>query len=69
MKQEERLLQYLESGKTINPLQSWQELGIYRLSDVVLRLKRKGHDIITERKGCKNRFGEKCNFGEYRLVK
>lgn len=67
MNQEQRLIDYLNNHTDINPLQAWQELGIYRLSAVVFKLKSKGHNIITNRIAVKNRFGEKCRVASYRM--
>ena len=66
--QKQRLLEYLETGKTINPLESWRLLSIYRLADVVFKLKKDGHEIETIRKTINNQYGEKCSFAEYRLI-
>lgn len=63
--QQGRLLKYLEIHKTITPMQAWQTLGIYRLSDVVFKLRKKGYEIETRRKNVKNKFGEKCRVAEY----
>lgn len=66
--QETRLLHYLESNKKISPMEAWTELGIYRLSDVVFKLRNKNYEIETERKSVLNRFDEPCSFAEYRLL-
>jgi len=68
MNQKDRLIRYLEKHKTINPLESWQSLGIYRLSDVVFRLKKDGYDIRTEKISVNNQFGESCRVAKYHLV-
>ena len=65
MTQKERLLKYLQLHGRINPLQSWQALGIYRLAAVVLLLRKDGHDIQTVNTEVKNQFGEKCNVATY----
>jgi len=65
MTQKERLLNYLKQHGKINPLQSWQALGIYRLSAVILDLRKDGHDIQTVNTPVKNQFGEKCNVATY----
>jgi hypothetical protein len=66
-KQELRLLEYLENNKSINPIMSWQALGIYRLSDVVFKLRNRGYDIETKRKTVINKWQEKTSFAEYKL--
>lgn len=65
MSQKERLLDYLKQHGTINPLESWQQLGIYRLSDVVLQLRKCGHNIKTEFIEVHNRFDEPCRVAKY----
>ena len=66
--QETRLLHSLESNKKISPMEAWTELGIYRLSDVVFKLRNKNYEIETERKSVLNRFDEPCSFAEYKLL-
>ncbi len=66
--QEKRLLDYLETNKKISPMEAWIDLGIYRLSDVVFKLRKQGLHIETERKSVMNRFDEPCNFAEYVLL-
>ena len=66
-KQELRLLEYLENNRSINPIMSWQALGIYRLSDVVFKLRNRGYDIETKRKTVMNKWQEKTSFAEYKL--
>lgn len=48
-KQTTRLLDWLAAGNSINPLDSWRFLGIYRLSARIHDLKQQGWDIKTER--------------------
>ncbi|WP_414631197.1 helix-turn-helix domain-containing protein [Alcanivorax jadensis] len=64
--QSERLLERLKLGP-VNPLQAWQELGIYRLSARVMDLREAGHNIITVPANVTNRFGENCRVAEYHL--
>ena len=65
MSQRDRLLDYLKKHGTINPLESWQQLGIYRLADVVLQLRKAGHNIKTEFIEVHNRFDEACRVAKY----
>jgi|TARA_R110000782_G_scaffold6121_4_gene21053 hypothetical protein len=66
--QQQRLLDYLKLNQKVSPLEAWTELGIYRLSDVVFKLKKQGFGIETERKSIMNRFDEPCSFAEYKLL-
>lgn len=43
-----RLLKYLQSGKSITPLQAWKKFGLYRCADAVYKLNRRGHTIVNE---------------------
>jgi len=65
--QEKRLLDYLQKYLKINPIEALTDLGIYRLSDVVFRLRNKGYDINTKRVTRLNRYDEPCSFAEYEL--
>lgn len=67
--QTERLAAYLKEHKSINPLDAWKHLGIYRLSATVFELRRKGMNIVTNRVNVKNKFGEKCNVANYTLTR
>lgn len=67
MSQEQRIGDYLKSNGSIEPLTALSELGVYRLSDVILKLRRKGWDIETVKVKAKNRFGEPCNYAKYLL--
>lgn len=67
LSQTERLLKYLKKHKTIQPLEAWTELGIYRLSAQILNLRKEGFNIITNRIEVKNRRNETFNVAEYRL--
>ena len=46
---------------------AWQKYGVYRLSDVILRLRRDGYEIATDTQEVVNQFGEKCKVAAYRL--
>lgn len=72
--QKERIRTYLEAGGSLNPLEAWTILGIYRLAPRI-------HEIRNDLKGTKfkietrdimveNKFGEKVGpVAEYRLLK
>lgn len=64
-----RLLAYLQRHASINPLEAWSQLGIYRLGARVFDLKKAGHNIVTSRKAVRNRFGEEVNVASYSLVR
>lgn len=63
--QEIRLLAYLKQHMTIQPMEAWAQLGIYRLAAVIHRLREAGFEIETDRINVTNRFGEDCNVARY----
>lgn len=65
--QNRRLLDWLRNGRSINPLQSWQMLGIYRLGARIFDLKEMGWPIVSERMTVTNRYGEDISVGLYKL--
>lgn len=64
--QMQRLLTHLKS-KAITPIEAWQTLGIYRLSDTVYKLRKLGYDIKTIQTKSFNRFEEVVRFATYEL--
>jgi len=65
MNQEQRVLDYLEKHGSIDPLQAWLEVGVYRLSARIHRLRQQGYVITTTRKKVVNRWNESVKFAEY----
>lgn len=66
--QTQRLEEYLLEHGSIHPLQSWLELGIYRLSARINDL-RKHMKIETKRIDVVNQFGEIVNVANYVVKK
>ena len=67
MAQMDRVLSHLKTKGTIQPLEAWRDLGIYRLSAVIYDLRQEGHKIDTKRIEVVNRFGEPLLIAEYSL--
>jgi hypothetical protein len=65
--QKDRLIKYLAENESINPLTAWIDLGIYRLSDTIFRLRNEVFNIVTEKLTVKNKFGEDCIVANYKL--
>lgn len=61
--QEAQVLSHLRGRMTITPLESNHLYGIYRLSSVIHRMRKRGYHITTSMKVAPN--GAK--YGEYRL--
>ena len=62
--QQQRVLAHLQSKGSINPLDSLIELSVYRLSDVIFKL-REHYDIQTKMTKSLNRFKEKVSYATY----
>lgn len=65
--QEQRLLEHLQSGKTITRLDALTELGLFELSARIVGLEQKGYVIDRKRITVTNRFGEQIKVAEYWL--
>lgn len=44
----DRILQHLQSGKTINPAQAWNLFGCYRLGARIHDLRKRDFNIVTK---------------------
>jgi hypothetical protein len=44
----EKVLTHLRRRGSITPIKAWEAYGCYRLSSVINRLRKKGHEIVTE---------------------
>ena len=60
--QNQQILDYLKSGKTITPLTALKKFGCFRLSARIYNLKQEGHNITTENVTRKGK-----TFAEYSL--
>ena len=67
MTQNERLLRYLRTHKSITPMEAWSSLGIYRLGARIHDLKKAGHIIDSKTATVQNMFGEDCQVAMYSL--
>lgn len=67
MTQSDRILEYLQSGKTLNRLDSWSELGILECPARISELRNAGHVIHTRRRQVKNRYGQKVSIAEWSM--
>lgn len=67
MTQNERVLRHLKDYKSITSWEAITEYGITRISSVIHRLRKNGFKISTEYKTKQNRYGDKVNYGVYKL--
>lgn len=63
--QTEMILNHLKKHKQITPLTALNTYGCYRLSEVIRKLRAKGHKIATIQTPTKSKFGTKF-FGTYK---
>ena len=70
MTNKERVLDYLKHHKRgITPMEAWEKLGVYRLSDAIHVLRKKdGYNIITNVVEVKNKYGKTCSVARYVLI-
>ena len=61
--QNEQILDYLKSGKSITPLEALEKFGCFRLSARIFNLREDGYNIIT-----KNITNDGKTFAEYHLL-
>ncbi len=48
MSQKDAVLNYLEQGNSITPLEALERFNSFRLGGIIYRLRREGHNIKTE---------------------
>lgn len=69
LSQNDKILKYLQTHKSINQLEACYELSCFRLSARIADLKERGHNIKTTMVTRKNSEGHTVNYAEYSLVK
>lgn len=62
--QQQRVLTHLQNNGTIQPLEAWTDLGVYRLSDVIFKL-REHYNIETKMTKSLNRYKEEIKYATY----
>lgn len=68
MGQKQRVIDYLKSGKVLNRLNAWAELGILEAPARISELRSDGYEIETKRRQVMNRYGEKVSIAEWRYT-
>ena len=59
------VLKYLQKNKSITSMEAIDKFGATRLSDIIFRLRGKGHNIVTNKEEQIDRYGNTCYFGRY----
>ena len=68
MTQNEMILDYLKTNRSITQAEAIERFGCYRLPARICDLRQMGHTIPKTMKTANNRFGKRVRFAEYRLV-
>lgn len=68
MTQPEMVKKYIEDFGSITPLQALADLGVYRLSACIFKLRKSGVAIITETEKSINRYGKPMKYGRYKFA-
>ena len=63
----EAVLEFLQTGETLNVMESWDTFGIYRLAAVIDDIKKQGFDVFTQNSLVENNLGEMTHVAEYSL--
>ena len=61
------ILKWLQAGNTLTSMQAIELWGASRLSGHIFELRKKGYDISTTMRETRTRFGNICNYAEYKL--
>ena len=64
MTQKEMVIKYIEQYGSIEPFSALRYLGVYRLSDVIFRI-RKERPVDMQLKKATGKFGNAVHYGEY----
>lgn len=67
MRQQDRVLSYMQAYGSISSWEAFRDLGVTRLAAVIFKIKRQGHTITTKTETAKNRYGEAVHFARYIL--
>lgn len=63
----EKILNYMQSGRSITPIEALNLFGCFRLSARIADLRERGYSIRTQRCKKKNAEGHTVNYARYRL--
>ncbi len=68
MTQSEMVRKYIEDFGSITPAEAFVDLGVYRLSACIFKLRRNGLAISTEMEESTNRYGKTSRYARYRIA-
>ena len=58
----EQILEHLKQGKSITPIEALEQYGCFRLSAVILKLRKQGCDIVTHNERNKSGIGTHARY-------
>lgn len=61
----QEVLKHLKTKKSITSLEAIKLYGATRLSSIIFRLKKRGHNIECKREEVVDRYGNTCGYGRY----
>jgi len=67
MSQKQRILDYLQSGKVLTRLNSWNDLGILEAPARISELRAVSWPIVTRMVTVKNRYGENVRIAQWTM--
>lgn len=67
MRQQDRVLSYMQAYGSISSWEAYRDLGVTRLAAVIFKIKRNGHTITAKMEAGKNRRGETVHYTRYTL--
>lgn len=67
MTQKQRILHYLQTGKTLTRLNGWSTLGVIEAPARISELRQDGHPIDTKMVTITNKYGEKVRIAKWTL--
>lgn len=63
----EAIIEFLQTGESLNVMQSWEIFGIYRLAAIIDSIKEQGFEVYTRNSLVENHLGEMTYIAEYSL--
>ena len=67
MSQKKRILAFLESGRKLTRLNSWESLGVIEAPARISELRSEGYRIDTEKVTVTNRYGENVRIAKWSM--
>lgn len=67
MTQKEMIIEHLKKYGNISTFEAFVDYGVTRLSGRIFELRHDGHDIKSDRRAMRNRFGKKIMYDVYTL--